>query len=150
MDITHPVYRFYAERVIRELMKRTAHRKCVIGFQVDNETKYYGTSGKICQISQCLTIECDFVWPESEEFSQYKAIFVPALYAASDALLDKLNRYVADGGTLVVTFKTAFANENVKVSHEVQPRILNNCFGVKYHQFTFPKNVGLSGSIIEE
>ena len=27
MDITHPVYLFYAERVIRELMKRTAHRK---------------------------------------------------------------------------------------------------------------------------
>ena len=42
MDITHPVYRFYAERVIRKLMECTAHRKCVIGFQVDNETKYYG------------------------------------------------------------------------------------------------------------
>ena len=45
MDITHPVYRFYAERVIRELMKVTAARKCVIGFQLDNETKYYGTAG---------------------------------------------------------------------------------------------------------
>ena len=49
MDITHPVYRYYAERVIRELMKHTAHRKCVIGFQIDNETKYYGTAGKNVQ-----------------------------------------------------------------------------------------------------
>ena len=49
MDITHPVYRFYAERVIRELMKHTAHRDCVIGFQLDNETKYYGTAGKNVQ-----------------------------------------------------------------------------------------------------
>lgn len=49
MDITHPAYRYYAERVIRELMKCTAHRKCVIGFQVDNETKYYGTAGKNVQ-----------------------------------------------------------------------------------------------------
>ena len=49
MDITHPVYRFYSERVIRELMKRVAHRKCVIGFQLDNETKYYGTAGKNVQ-----------------------------------------------------------------------------------------------------
>ena len=49
MDITHPVYRFYAERVIRKLMECTAHRKCVIGFQVDNETKYYGTAGKNVQ-----------------------------------------------------------------------------------------------------
>ena len=46
MDITNPVYLFYAERVIRELMKVTAHRKCVMGFQIDNETKYYGTAGK--------------------------------------------------------------------------------------------------------
>ena len=49
MDITHPVYCFYAERVIRKLMECTAHRKCVIGFQVDNETKYYGTAGKNVQ-----------------------------------------------------------------------------------------------------
>ena len=49
MDISHPVYRFYAERVIRKLMECTAHRKCVIGFQVDNETKYYGTAGKNVQ-----------------------------------------------------------------------------------------------------
>lgn len=50
MDITHPVYRFYAERVIRKLMEVSAHRKCVIGFQVDNETKYYGTAGKNVQL----------------------------------------------------------------------------------------------------
>ena len=49
MDITHPVYRYYAERVIKKLMEHTAHRKCVIGFQVDNETKYYGTAGKNVQ-----------------------------------------------------------------------------------------------------
>ena len=97
-----------------------------------------------------MNVECDFIWPESENLSQYKAIFVPALYAAPDELLQKLNRYVADGGNLVATFKTAFANENVKVSHEVQPHILNNCFGVEYHQFTFPKNVGLNGVITGE
>lgn len=97
-----------------------------------------------------MNVECDFIWPESENLNQYKAIFVPALYAAPDELLQKLNRYVADGGNLVATFKTAFANENVKVSHEVQPHILNNCFGVEYHQFTFPKNVGLKGTVVGE
>lgn len=50
-DITHPVYRYYAERVIRKLMEVSAHRKCVIGFQLDNETKYYGTAGKNVQLS---------------------------------------------------------------------------------------------------
>ena len=94
-----------------------------------------------------MNIECDFIWPESENLSQYKVIFVPALYAAPDTLLQKLKQYVADGGTLVATFKTGFANENVKVSHEVQPHILGDCLGVIYHQFTFPKDVGLSGTI---
>ena len=95
-----------------------------------------------------MNIECDFVWPESDNLDQYKAIFVPALYAAPDELLEKLKQYTTNGGTLVATFKTAFANENVKVSHEMQPHILSNCFGISYQQFTFPKNTGLSGSII--
>ena len=96
-----------------------------------------------------MNIECDFVWPESDNLDQYKAIFVPALYAAPDELLEKLKQYTANGGTLVATFKTAFANENVKVSHEMQPHILSNCFGISYQQFIFPKNTGLSGSIID-
>lgn len=97
-----------------------------------------------------MNVECDFIWPESEDLDRYKMIVVPALYAAPDSLLEKLNRYVRDGGNLVATFKTAFANENVKVSHEIQPHILNLCLGVKYHQFAFPKNVRLSGEIIGE
>ena len=95
-----------------------------------------------------MNIECDFVWPESDNFDEYKAIFVLALYAAPDELLEKLKQYTANGGTLVATFKTAFANENIKVSHEMQPHILSNCFGINYQQFTFPKNTGLTGSII--
>ena len=95
-----------------------------------------------------MNIECDFIWPESENLDQYKAIIVPALYAAPDELLIRLNQYVENGGTLIASFKTAFANENVKVSHEVQTHILSNCFGVHYDQFTFPKNVGLTGEVI--
>lgn len=97
-----------------------------------------------------MNIECDFIWPESENLEQYKAIVVPALYAAPDELLNRLNQYMENGGTLIASFKSAFANENVKVSHEVQPHILSNCFGVYYDQFTFPKNVGLTGEVIPE
>lgn len=45
MDITNPTYRHYAERIIRELVSHTAGRACVIGFQIDNETKHYGVAG---------------------------------------------------------------------------------------------------------
>ncbi|OTA26263.1 beta-galactosidase [Alloscardovia macacae] len=41
MDIVNGTYRFYAERIIRQLISHTAQHPQVIGFQVDNETKYY-------------------------------------------------------------------------------------------------------------
>lgn len=94
-----------------------------------------------------MNVECDFVWPESEDLSQYKAIFVPALYAAPDSTLERLNQYVKDGGTLVVTFKSGFANENVKVHADAQLHILKDALGISYDQFTFPRNVKLSGKL---
>ena len=94
-----------------------------------------------------MNVECDFVWPESEDLSQYKAIFVPALYAAPDSTLERLNQYVKDGGTLVVTFKSGFANENVKVHADAQLHILKDALGISYDQFTFPHNVKLSGKL---
>ena len=41
MDIVNPAYRFYGERVIRRLIAHVADHPAVIGYQVDNETKYY-------------------------------------------------------------------------------------------------------------
>lgn len=41
MDIVNPTYRFYAERIIRKLVAHVADHPAVIGYQVDNETKYY-------------------------------------------------------------------------------------------------------------
>jgi beta-galactosidase len=49
MDITNPAYLLHAERVIRALLAHTAPRPGVIGFQVDNETKHYGTAGPAVQ-----------------------------------------------------------------------------------------------------
>lgn len=45
MDITHPVYRQYAERVIRKIAERYAKHPGVVGWQIDNETTSYGTAG---------------------------------------------------------------------------------------------------------
>lgn len=69
-------------------------------------------------------MECDFLWPETESFAQYDLLVVPALYAAPEALLQKINDYVAAGGHLFTTFKTGFTDENLKVFHDSQPHIL--------------------------
>ena len=41
MDVVNPSYRYYGERVIRRLVSHVADNPQVIGYQVDNETKYY-------------------------------------------------------------------------------------------------------------
>ncbi len=45
MDITDPDYLSHAERVIRVLMEHAKDVPHVIGYQLDNETKSYGTAG---------------------------------------------------------------------------------------------------------
>ena len=49
MDITNKTYLFHAERVIRKLLEHVAKHPAVIGYQIDNETKYYKTAGPLVQ-----------------------------------------------------------------------------------------------------
>lgn len=96
-----------------------------------------------------LNIDVDFIYADSVDntsnLSQYRLICVPALYAASESLLQKLLAYEEEGGVLVASFKTAFANENCKVFHDEAPHILSKAFGINYSQFTVPENVTIDG-----
>lgn len=49
MDITHPAYRFYCERVIRQIMAHYKDHPAIIGYQIDNETSYYHSAGPLVQ-----------------------------------------------------------------------------------------------------
>ncbi|MDH4196732.1 MAG: beta-galactosidase, partial [Candidatus Aminicenantes bacterium] len=50
-DLTHPVYRRYAERIIRRLVGRFRDHPAVIGYQLDNETHPSGTADRHVQAS---------------------------------------------------------------------------------------------------
>jgi beta-galactosidase len=45
-DLTHPTYRFYAERIIRKLISHFKNHPAIIGYQVDNETHPAGTADR--------------------------------------------------------------------------------------------------------
>jgi len=45
MDITHPRYRFYAERVVRQVVGHFKDHPAVIGYQIDNETSSREAAG---------------------------------------------------------------------------------------------------------
>ena len=66
---------------------------------------------------------------------------MPALYSATDEVLNALNEFVANGGNMVVTFKSAFSDEHLKIRHDVQPYIINKALGIQYDEFTLPDDV---------
>lgn len=92
-----------------------------------------------------MNISVDFVDPTSSNIEKYNVLLVPALYAAPDSLLKKLNLFVKNGGRIVYTFKSGFSDQNVKVRSSLQPGIINEACGISYSQFTAPQNVSLKG-----
>ena len=91
-----------------------------------------------------MNLEFDMVSSYERDFSGYNVLVVPALYSASEELLHTLNTYVKNGGHMIATFKSGFSNEQLKIYHDTQPHIINECLGIHYDQFTYPKNVELT------
>jgi beta-galactosidase len=83
-----------------------------------------------------LNVGADFVLPETKDFSEYKLLIVPALYIADDALLQRISDYVKNGGHVVMTFKSGFANENSAVRWVRAPGPLREAAGISYQEFS--------------
>lgn len=83
-----------------------------------------------------LNVGTDFVFPESGDFSAYKVLIVPALYIADDALLQRIRDYIRNGGRVVMTFKSGFANENAAVRWSMAPGPLREALGFHYQEFS--------------
>jgi len=63
-------------------------------------------------------------------------LLVPALYIASDHLLEWLRRYAEAGGHLVLGPRSAYADEEARARLEVKPALLSAAAGVSYQEFT--------------
>ncbi len=93
-----------------------------------------------------LNIGCDFVFPETQDFSQYKLLIVPVLYISDDALLQRISDYVKNGGHVLMTFKSGFANENSAVRWVRAPGPLREAAGFSYQEFSnLEKPLALKG-----
>lgn len=94
-------------------------------------------------------VEADLVDPSTRDLSRYRLIVAPALYAVSDAEVAALKAYAHAGGHLVLTFKSGFSDENVKVRSTRQPGGFADAAGVTYNQFVIPENVSIKGEGLE-
>ena len=68
MDLTNPVYREYAEKIIRVLLSHVASHPAVIGYQIDNETHHYDTCGPRVQKMFVDYLKTQF--PDIQDFNQ--------------------------------------------------------------------------------
>ena len=64
-DLTHPVYRRYAERIIRKLVARFRDHAAVVGYQLDNETHHSGTADSHVQAAFRERLRRKFVTPDA-------------------------------------------------------------------------------------
>jgi beta-galactosidase len=83
-----------------------------------------------------LNVGSDFVFPDTQDFSAYRLLIVPALYISDDALLQRISNYVKNGGHVVMTFKSGFANENSAVRWVRAPGPLREAAGFSYQEFS--------------
>ncbi len=70
------------------------------------------------------------------ELAKYRLVIVPALYISDDALLKRLSDYVHNGGHVLMTFKSGFANENSAVRWVRAPGPLRQAAGFNYQEFS--------------
>lgn len=115
-------------------------------FPIDRDISYNDTVRWMYDALYEMNLECDVLDVHAlSDPAKYKMIVTPALYSASEELLDKLKKFVAGGGVLVSSFKSFVADEHLSVYADIQPHILHECFGMYYNQFTDPGRTTLSG-----
>jgi len=120
-------------------------------FPIDEELSYNKIFRWLYDTFYRMNVEADILYDYQDnlEFSNYDLIVLPALYSTERTVLEKLDEYTKNGGHLLVTFKSCFSNENLKVFAEAQPAVLTKALGCTYDEFTKPVGVGLKSNIVK-
>ncbi len=101
-----------------------------------NKADYSSLVRQIHHALYDMNVGTDFVFPDTQDFSSYKLLIVPALYVSDDALLQRISDYVKKGGNVLMTFKSGFTNENTAVRWQMAPGPLREALGFHYQEFS--------------
>ncbi len=85
----------------------------------------------------------DFIFPENADLGKYELVIVPALYVASDQMLEQINDYIRNGGHVIMQFKSGFSDENSMVRPVMAPGPLREACGFYYQEFSNIKSLPL-------
>lgn len=88
-------------------------------------------------------LECDIRCLDDDRIFEYELLVLPLIYCISDERLERLRTFVKQGGHVLFSFKSAVADEHVKVRAELQPGRLADLLGVSYQLIAEPHEVKL-------
>ena len=84
-----------------------------------------------------MNLECDIVY-KSSKLDKYSLVILPALYSVDDPLISKLRSYIENGGHIIATFKSFFADRELKIFPDTMPHGMTDVFDTHYDMFTVP------------
>ncbi|KGD72363.1 beta-galactosidase [Tatumella morbirosei] len=96
-----------------------------------------------------LNIEVDVLCVDDPRVNRYQLLIAPLLYAVSDQSLQRLNQFVEQGGHVLYSFKSGFANQHLKVRHQRQPAVIRETIGASYQLFVEPHEVTLQSDVLQ-
>jgi len=79
-------------------------------------------------------ITVDFAHPGAD-LGRYKLVIAPALYMVSDAAAENINRYVENGGTLVMSFFSGIVDENEHIRLGGYPATFSQMLGLLVEEY---------------
>ena len=103
-----------------------------------NDAQGYGQSSK--RYPQTLQQHYKAFWErdisvdvitKEQDLSKYKMLVVPMLYMMPEDLITRFKDYVADGGTLIMTYISGIVDENDLVYMGGWPKKLQEIFGIR-------------------
>ena len=112
-------------------------------FPIDPAFRYDDAVKWVYDALYDLNLECDFLYDtkvleDPELITNYDLLIAPALYTVSDELISILRAYTGNGGTLLASFRSFFADEHLTVRPNLQPCHMIDVFGAFYQEYTCP------------
>lgn len=76
------------------------------------------------------------IFSSDQDFESIPLLIVPALYIADSDLLQRLETYAKNGGHLLLTFRSGYADEFARARWETAPGPLRQAAGVSYSEYS--------------
>ena len=75
-------------------------------------------------------------------------LVIPPLYVATDELLNKIDRFVKEGGQVVMLFKSGYCNEHSAVRATLAPGPLRPACGFYYQEYSTVQSLNLKDNAL--